>query len=344
MFLHQEADRIPVTDHPWGATVERWQREGMPKDVSYVDFFDLDRTGWIATDNSPRYPVKVLEETDEYSIYTSVWGVTMKQWKHAASTPEFLDFTIRDPDSWRKAKERMTPSRERIDWPNLKKNYPRWKKEGFWIQAGLWFGFDVTHSWAVGTERILVALLEDPEWCMDMFRTELEVGLALLEMVWDAGYRFDQIVWPDDMGYKQHQFFSVELYRAILKPFHQRAVEWAHAHGIFAELHSCGDIRPFVPELVEIGMDGLNPLEVKAGVDPIALKREYGDRLLLHGGINAVLWDQPEAIRAEMERVIPILKQGGGYVFSSDHSVPSSVSLNDFRQIIEWAKELGRYS
>ena len=343
MFLHQEADRIPIIDGPWTATVERWQREGLPKEVSYVDYFDLDRVGGIYVDNSPRYPVKVLEETETYQIATSPWGVTMKQWKHAASTPEFLDFTIRDPDSWRRAKERITPSRDRIDWAFLRENYPRWKKEGYWIQAGLWFGFDVTHSWIVGTERILMALLEDPEWCMDMFRTELETGLALLDQVWEAGYRFDQIIWPDDMGYKQHQFFSVELYRAVLKPFHQRAIEWAHGHGIFAELHSCGDVRPFVPELLELGLDGLNPLEVKAGMDPIALKREFGDRLLLHGGINAVLWDQPEAIRAEMERVIPIVKQGGGYIFSSDHSVPSSVSLEDFRHIIDLAKELGRY-
>jgi len=343
MFLHQEADRIPVTDNPWAATVERWQREGLPKDVSYVDYFDLDRVAGIYVDNTPRYPVKVLEETETYRITTSPWGVTMKQWKHAASTPEFLDFTIRDPDSWRRAKQRITPSSDRIDWAYLEENYPLWEKEGYWIQAGLWFGFDVTHSWIVGTERILMALLEDPEWCADMFRTELETGLALLDQVWEAGYHFDQVIWPDDMGYKQHQFFSVDLYRAVLKPFHQRAVEWAHGHGIFAELHSCGDIRPFVPELVQIGLDGLNPLEVKAGMDPIALKREFGDRLLLHGGINAVLWDQPEAIRAEMERLIPILKQGGGYVFSSDHSVPSAVSLEDFRGIVGWAKELGRY-
>jgi uroporphyrinogen decarboxylase len=98
-----------------------------------------------------------------------------------------------------------------------------------------------------------------------------------------------------------------------------------------------------VPELISMGLDALNPLEVKAGMDPVALKQKYGQDLVLHGGINAVLWDQPDQIRQEMERMLPVLKESGGYIFSSDHSVPSSVSLNDFRNIVDLAKRLGVY-
>jgi uroporphyrinogen decarboxylase len=122
-----------------------------------------------------------------------------------------------------------------------------------------------------------------------------------------------------------------------------RAIDWAHAKGIAASLHSCGDVNPFIPELIEIGLDGLNPLEVKAGMDPVQIKRDYGDDLLLHGGINAVLWDDREAIEAEMRQVLPALKENGGYIFSSDHSVPDSVSLENFRLITDLAKELGTY-
>jgi len=343
MYAHQEADRIPITDSPWGATISRWQAEGMPKDVSYVDYFGLDHFVHIGVDNSPRYPVQVIEETDEYVITTTRWGATLKNWKHIASTPEFLDFTITTPDAWREAKERMTPTSDRIPWDRLKANYAHWRKEGAWIEAGFWFGFDVTHSWAVGTERLLVALLTDPEWCVDMFNHYLDLDIALWDQVWDAGYTFDGISWPDDMGYKYSQFFSVHTYRELVKPVHQRAIEWAHSKGIVARLHSCGDVNPFIPELVEIGLDGLNPLEVKAGMDPLHIKRTYGDRLLLHGGINAVLWDDIDAIEAEMRRLIPVLKENGGYIFSSDHSVPSSVSLDNFRYIVDLARELGNY-
>jgi len=344
MFAHQEADRIPIIDSPWDATIDRWHSEGMPAEQNYVDYFDLDHfVSPKLTDNSPRFPVGVLEETEKDITYTSDWGVTMRQWKNVSSTPEFLSHTIINGDEWRKAKERITISRDRVNWELLEKNYKKWRGQEAWISPIVWFGFDVTHSWMVGTERVLIALAEDPEWLVDMWRSELETDLALLDMVWDAGYTFDSIMWFDDMGYKNHQFFSMRMYRNLLKPFHQRAIDWAHAKGIKAHLHSCGDVRPFVPELVNMGLDALNPLEVKAGMDPRLLKQQFGKDLVFHGGINAVLWDQPEAIQAEMESVIPSMKENGGYIFSSDHSVPSSVSLEDFRRIVELAKQLGKY-
>ena len=343
-FDHREADRVPIIDDPWGATIERWQREGMPTDVSYVDYFDLDRVGNVSVDNSPRYPVTTVEETDEYRVHTTAWGATLRNWKHAASTPEFMDFTIVDRDSWEAAKARMTPDRDRIPWERLERDAKRWQTEGWWVQGNLWFGFDVAHSWIVGTERILMALVEDPQWCVDMFTHELDVCLALMDQVLEAGIHIDVVRWPDDMGYKYNQFFSLATYRDLLKPIHKRAIDWAHERGIRAHLHSCGDINPFVPELVEIGIDALNPLEVKAGMDVVDLKRQWGDQLVLHGGINAVLWDQPEAIRAEMERVLPQVKESGGYIFSSDHSVPSSVSREEFASIVELARQLGSYT
>jgi uroporphyrinogen decarboxylase len=182
-----------------------------------------------------------------------------------------------------------------------------------------------------------------PEWLVDMFNHCLDVNLALLDMIWEAGYEFDEIMWCDDMGYKQRQFFSLEMYRELLKPVHKRAADWAHSKGVKVHLHSCGDIRPFVPDLIEIGVEMLNPIEVKAGMDPIVLKATYGDRLAFHGGLNAVLYTDPEALWDEMRRVIPVMKEGGGYLMSSDHSVPDSVSLQDFQAFVNLAKELGAY-
>jgi uroporphyrinogen decarboxylase len=342
-FEHQEADRVPIIDSPWPATIERWQREGMPAGMSFVDFFGLDHVGHISVDNSPRYEVKTLEETDEYSVWTSAWGATLKTWKHAASTPEFRAFTIVDRPSWEAAKKRMTPTRDRVNWDRLKADFPAWRQKGRWIEAGLWFGFDVTHAWAVGTERLLMALVEQPDWCVDMFNTYLDLDLAMFDMVWDAGYHFDEINWPDDLGYKHNQFMSLAMYRELLKPVHKRACDWAHAKGVKVRLHSCGDVNPFVPEFIEIGIDALNPLEVKAGMDPVALKRKFGPKLVLNGGINAVYWDDFDAISAQMRQTIPVVKENGGYIFSSDHSVPSTVSLENFRRITDLAKELGTY-
>lgn len=343
MYDHKEADRVPITDGPWTSTLERWHREGMPENVSFVDFFDLDRFEMVTADNSPRYPVEVIEQTEDYTIVKTEWGATLKNWRHAGGVPEFLDFTIKDPDSWARAKERISPSRDRVNWTFLQENYRKWRDQGAWISGLAWFGFDVTHSWMVGTERVLMAMATDPEWIIDIWNHTLSTNLALLDMIWDAGYTFDELHWMDDMGYKGRPFFSLKMYRDLLKPVHKRAADWAHEKGINVRLHSCGDVRTFIPDLIEIGVDMLNPIEVKAGMDPIALKHQYGDRLGFHGGLNAVLYTNPEAMWAEMERVIPVMKKDGGYIISSDHSVPDSVSLDEFAEFVRRAKELSRY-
>ena len=344
MYEHREADRIPIIDSPWAGTLRRWHREGMPEGVDWRDFFEVDKVLSIGVDITPRYEQKVLEETDRYQIVTTNWGVTLKNFKELDSTPEFLDYKVVDPEAWADAKARMLKLEDdRIPWAWLKANYDRCRAEGQWIEAGFWFGFDVTHSWMSGTETILVAMYEDPDWVRDMFDTYLDCCIALFGRIWDAGYRFDSINWPDDMGYKGTTFFSNEMYRDLLKPTHKRAVDWAHDHGIYAHLHSCGNVMTRVDDLVDIGIDCLNPLEVKAGMEPLTLKKKYGDRLVLHGGINAVLWDQKEAIVSEIERVVPVLKENGGYIFSSDHSIPNAVSLDNMKAIMSAVKKAGQY-
>ncbi len=343
MYEHREADRVPVTDGPWASTVERWRREGMPEGASVKDYFDLDDFAGLWVDNSPRYPTQVLEETEEYTINTTAWGATLKNWKHTGGVPEFLDFTIKDPDTWAEAKARMQPTRDRVNWEHLKDAYPKWRESGAWVSAALWFGFDVTHSWVVGTERLLMAMVEQPEWVVDMFNHFLDVDLALLDMVWDEGYHFDEVRWPDDMGYKLTPFFSTSMYRELLRPVHKRACDWAHAKGVRTHLHSCGFIKPFIPDLIDAGIEMLNPIEVKAGMDPVELKHEFGNRVAFHGGLNAVLYGEPEKLWEEMRKVIPVMKKNGGYLISSDHSVPESVSLEQFREFVRLAKELGSY-
>lgn len=344
MFEHKESDRIPIlSGGPWQTTVERWRKEGLPKDISVIEYFDLEKIDVIRVDNSPRYEARIIEETEEYRIEKTEWGVTRKNWKHATSTPAYIDFTIKDPETWKKAKERMVPGRDRIDWDSLNKNHKIWKEQGWWVFANLWFGFDITHAHTVGTERLLMALIEKPEWCMDMFNHCLDVDLALLDMVWEEGYRFDSIFWCDDMGYKNNQFFLVDMYRRLLKPVHKRAIEWAHNKGIKAHLHSCGNINPFVPELIEIRLDALNPLEVKAGMDPVYLKKKYGKDLVLEGGINAMNWSNLEVVLEEIKTKVPVLKESGGYIFSSDHSIPDDVSFSNYKEIINLVKELGSY-
>lgn len=337
-------DRVPILDNPWQATILRWQKEGLPPDANPKEFLGMDKRIRLRPDMSPRFESKVLESTEDYEIRTTEWGATLKNFKKAASTPEFLDYYITDADIWKKVKTRLTPDPDRIDWDFLKANYKHWRDQGYWIEVRMWFGFDVTHSWIVGTERLLMAMMLEPEWVKDIFETQLQLNLETLQMLLDEGYEFDCVHWPDDMGYKENQFFSLDTYRSMLKPFHQRAVQWAKNRGIKTHLHSCGDIRPFIDDIIDIGVDILNPLEVKAGMNPQIIKEKYGDKLTLHGGINTLLYRDNEMLTKEVERLLPILKRNGRYIFASDHSIPSDISLSEYQRLIELVKQKGSYN
>ncbi len=344
IFNHQEADRVPIIDTPWKTTIKRWVRDGMPENADWQDFFEIDKTAEIGVNISPKYPVRRIFEDEKCYVETTEWGATMRKFKEDESTPEFLDFKVVTPDEWELCKKRMLEDDgTRVDWDYLKKNYPIWQKEGRWIKANFWFGFDVTHSWMMGTENHLIAMYEEPEMVVDMYNTYLDCCIKQFEKIWDAGYRFDTIWWWDDMGYKGSTFFSNDLYRELLKPVHKRAIDWAHNHGIFAELHSCGDIMTRIDDLVDLDLDALNPLEVKAGMKPIELKEKYGDKLAFHGGIDALAWNDKERMIQTVRNIVPVMKENGGYIFSSDHSIPNTVSLETFKAVIEEVKKIGKY-
>jgi uroporphyrinogen decarboxylase len=270
--------------------------------------------------------------------------VTQKNWKHHGGVPEFEDFRIRDRDSWAEARRRMTPSEDRVDWTKLERDYPAARQRGDLIVAAGWFGFDVTHSWICGTERILMALVEDPDWCGDMFMHELDTQLALFDLIRQRGYEFDLLYWPDDLGYRNGPLFSPAMYRDILQPVHAKACDWAHTNDMKVLLHSCGNVMDLVPDLLDAGIDCLNPLEQKAGMDAIGLKRDYAGRLALMGGIDVREWAKGgEALEHETLSKLEALMPGGGYIFHSDHSVPENVSFADYCRVVELAKAHGRY-
>ena len=106
----------------------------MPAGVDWRDYFGVDKVERIGVDITPVIGGRVLEETDDYIISTTPWGVTLKNFKLEDSTPEFLDFAITNPECWAAAKSGCSPPPDRINWKYLEENYAKWRAEGRWIQ------------------------------------------------------------------------------------------------------------------------------------------------------------------------------------------------------------------
>ena len=118
----------------------------------------------------------------------------------------------------------------------------------------------------------------------------------------------------------------------------------AHASGLPVIYHGCGNVKTIFADYIEMGVDSYNPLEAKAGMDVVELRREYGHRIGFCGNSNMQVWEtgDRDAIRREVLRKLNAAK-GGGYIFQSDHSVSSSVSGQTYDYIVKLVREYGKY-
>ena len=340
---HREADRIPIDDSPWFTTVRRWHQEGLPADMSPAQYFGCEFSG-VSGDTSLRLPTEIVEETDEYTVTWNSNGALRKNWKHATSTPECLDFRIKTSADWFAWKQDLEIGRDRIDWEGGLRAQRAAHEQGLWFPYSSATGYDKTQG-IVGSENLLISMVADPDWVHEMFMTSAEMICDAARIMMDGGFDFDGAFFYDDMGYRNASLFSPDMYRRLLKPAHALACSFFHDRGLKIILHTCGCVNELVPDIIEAGIDCLQPLEVKAGMDVVHLKREYGNELAFMGGIDvrAMAEPDPSVIEEEIRTKVSFAKVGGGYIYHSDHSIPNNVSLERYRYILELVKRYGTY-
>ncbi|HUT51765.1 MAG TPA: uroporphyrinogen decarboxylase family protein [bacterium] len=183
-----------------------------------------------------------------------------------------------------------------------------------------------------GMDKYFTYMALYPEACDRLSEVLYEMYAANLEK-WMAavGPYLDVVLFGDDLGGQNGPLISKAMYRRYYKPYHQKL--WRRAKqlaDVKVLLHSCGGIEPLLDDLIEAGVDAVNPVQISCkGMDPRALKDKYGDRLTLWGGgcdTHAVLpGGDPAAVRAHVKKQVEILAPGGGFVFQQVHNIMSEV-------------------
>jgi uroporphyrinogen decarboxylase len=196
-----------------------------------------------------------------------------------------------------------------------------------------------------GHENMLVGMALDPDWVRDMANTYAELTISLMETLFDECGRPDGIWFYEDMGFKQRPFMSPAMYGEIIQPAHKKTFDYAHSLDLPVIVHSCGFVEPLLPGLIEAGMDCLQVIEVKAGMDPVRIKKQFGDRIALCGGMDArnLVANDRAAIHAELQEKIPVLREGSGYILHSDHSIPDTCDYETYRFFVDEGLRLGTY-
>lgn len=341
---HQEADRLAIHDAPWGTTVERWHQEGLPEGVNPDEFFHFELLGsWI--EPTFDFPAEVVEETEEYTITRDGNGALMRNWKHKTSVPDFTDFTIKTRADWEEHKPRLDGYAQRVNVEETRKLEARARETGQWFHFSTAFGYNRWQN-IMGDEQLLLAMAMEPDWVQDMFDTWAQGCCDTLDELVGAGIQFDGVFAYDDMGYRNASLFSPAMFRRFEFPNHKRLYDCAKSHGLKTILHSCGCVKELIPGLIEAGLSCLQPLEVKAGMDLIELKRDYGEVLSFMGGIDArkMAHPDPAVIEEEIRTKFAAAMPGGGYIYHSDHSIPDNVSFAQYQHVMDLVHKYGTYS
>ena len=327
----------------WPETLTRWQQEGMAADASPTELFELDPIVHLGLDNSLRLPPETLEETVDWVLERDGDGVVHKRWLNQYAPPCEVDFLIKTGTDWERYRERLDPDPARISdgtreairnaaaadqFCTFSPGEPVW-----WVLRTL------------GMETALMTLATDPDLFADMLGRQAELGLTMMRQLLAEGLRPDAIWFFSDLCYRNGMLFSPATYRRLMLDLHREFARLCHEHDMFLILHCDGDVREFIPLLIEAGFDCLQPLEARAGNDVRELKPRYGDQISFFGNINmdVLATGDHDLITHEVVSKVQAAKPDGGYIYHSDHSVPPTVSLDTYRLTQNLAREHGTY-
>jgi len=338
VFNGERPDVYPCFEHFWGEAIERWKGEGLPEGVDLVEYFGLDISGCGGFDLTARYPEEIISEDDTYTIKRDSRGVVAQHHKmESGHTPRWLDTPIKTPDDWWSYKERLVYDPSRVDMNQIERA-KLLREQGKFV--ALFNADPYEQAWPVfGQVQIFMSMIERPDVVKDSLDTWADLTVKCIDEYTRAGLEYDAYFIYGDMGYRNGTLFGSDVYKELVMPAHRKIVNFLHDNCKQVLLHSCGKIKSFLPMLIDVGFDAIQPLEAKCDQDVRELVKEYGRKIVFFGNIDVrTLSSTKEAIREEIESKLAAFDGSWNYIFHSDHSVPQTVSLENYQYALDVVK------
>jgi len=349
VMAFEKVDHPPLLlDGPWGDTWARWYREGYPKGVSLDEYFKVPPT--IEFENAspntglyPGFPEKVVSENENEIITIDSYGRTLRDFKNSTSIPEWLEFPVKSPkDLEIIIKERFDPGLLRERWPKdweVKKK--RWlnpqRDFGLFLDGGCYYW---TLRSLAGVEYASYLFYDAPDLVDELFERINSICLEGIKRVLPE-ITVDYLGFGEDVAYKTSTLISPEMFKKYLLPRDKKVTELARKYGLETTWYdSDGNLMPFMELYFEAGIDCFAPCEVAAGMDPVELRRRYGKKIKMIGGIDKrEIARGKEATKKEVLKKLPVIEEGG-YIPKIDHSVSSDISLENYAYYINLLKDI----
>ena len=353
----EQADRVPIMDFGyWGETINRWHHEGMPLDIDTTEkveaYFGLDRgfetnlVNYWGDDGPvgilwgiyPEFSKVVIEETEDRITYGGECGHIIES-KTGETIPHQTQWPVETMvDFETKVLTRMDPWDNGRILPGFEKMLSRSKNQqqavGVWIDGYL--------AWPrilMGIERLAYTYYDDPDLIHAIQRHHTDFVKNFVDMVLKKT-SLSYACFFEDMAYNHGSLVSPDIFHAFMTPYYLELVDHLRARGIQKILiDSDGNTVKLSDLLVEVGADGHYPCEINSGSYPEVLRSRH-QHLALIGGIDKrALAVDKEAIDRELERITPLLREGG-YIPALDHRVHPQVSMENYRYYVQRKTEL----
>ncbi len=371
-MAHEEPDRVPILLGTTNATgikmnayrglkaslgieaPERYIYDWPELGTALVDEEAMVRLGVDARAVLDRYPAKVYERVKArppHDPFVDDWGTGAKEIEPGRWYPGIHPLAAATGSAELAAypwPDMSDPSRV----ANVREEVKALSAQGSYAILGcpwLLFPFERAHAMQ-GLDAFLTNMLTEPEFASALlWKIEGLCKELMGHFLDEAGEELDIIKIGDDLGTQDSLLISPGLYREMLKPVHADLIAFIKSRTkakVF--FHSDGDVFDLIPDLLEIGVDILNPIQSGAGrmSDLAALKKSYGKDLVFCGAIDTqrvLPYGSPAEVRAEVKRVIGLLGAGGGYMLSAVHTVMDEVPARNILAMVDAVREFGNY-
>lgn len=306
-------DRLPMIEWAawWNLTIDRWKTEGLPADIGWdasLDYFGLDPLMTVGAGGGPvgEYPSSVSRVVTDDASYDAIRPYM------------YADCTIDAAIAYAKS------LKERHDRGEIVIRV--WLDGYFWFPRGM-----------MGIEPHMYAFYDKPGLMHRINNDLADFNVRAIKAIC-AALKPDMVGFAEDMSYNNGPMLSRECFNEFLLPYYKRTVPVIKSLGVKVLVDTDGDLTSMIPWLQDAGIEGVYPLERQAGVDVNKLRRMY-PKLIMMGGYDKMVMSKGEGpMRAEFERLLPVMRSGG-FIPSVDHQTPPGVSLENYRIYIRLFRE-----
>lgn len=320
-----------------------WLSQGAAQDEISLEAFDWDFVPVVTCGGElgvrGGLEETVTEETDEYQVKRDRLGRSLKLYKDVASIPLPLDYPVRDMESWLEVKPLFEFHEDRIDREAVERAR-RAQAKGALVVAVMPGGFDMPRQ-LMGAERTCLCYYDMPELMHDIIGTIGRTVLQVLERITDS-LTVDQLSVHEDLAGKSGPLPGPLQFETFIKPYYSSVWEMLSSRGArLFNMDTDGNVESLIDLFLDSGLNALHPMEPAAGMDMVKIRKKYGSRLAMKGGIDKfVLQKDRDAIVRELEYKMQPLMQEGGIVFGLDHRIPNGTPLDLYRFYVDRGREI----